>query len=139
MKKMISCFLVDDDPDDREIFSLALHDINNQYSCIPSKNATEALEKLRSDSSFIPDFIFLDVNMPRISGKHCLREIRKITRLQQVPVIMYSTSSYEKDIEESKESGATHYMIKPSSIGNLSQMLSKVFQNKATAFLLTAE
>src|SRR5690348_12426970 len=97
----LTCLLIDDDPDDREIFGIALEEVDKVCRYITTENGIEALELLE-DSTSIPDFIFLDLNMPLMDGKECLREIKKIPHLNRVPVIIYSTSSYEKDVEDTK-------------------------------------
>lgn len=134
MDQGLRCFLIDDDPDDREIFRLALHDLDQSYKCATASNGVEALEML-NDDKLAPDFIFIDVNMPLLSGKKCLKHLRENPKFTQTPIIMYSTSSYEKDIEEAKQYGATHYIIKPSSIGNLASILEKVFQRQKMPFV----
>jgi CheY-like chemotaxis protein len=63
-----TCLLVDDDEDDKEIFSLALTEANPSIKCVVASDGHEALSLLR-DGSFIPDYIFLDLNMPLMSGK----------------------------------------------------------------------
>ena len=130
----MACFLIDDDEDDREIFTLALEDANRSYKCITAVNGKDALEKLHADQTFIPDFIFLDLNMPVMNGKQFLKEIKTIPRLAHIPVVIYTTSSYEKDIEETKQLGATHYIVKPSSIDTLTKILSELFQKQYTSF-----
>src|ERR1700758_2081341 len=96
MSKSILFFLVDDDADDREIFTMAARCIR-KTECITAKNGEEALEFLKKNEEFVPDFIFLDLNMPKVDGKECLVEMRKIERLKQVPIYIYSTSLRDKD------------------------------------------
>jgi CheY-like chemotaxis protein len=120
----LTCFLVDDDVDDLEIFSLAVEDLNGSIRCVTAVDGIDALDKLRKDESFTPDYIFLDLNMPRMNGKQCLSEIKKIERLTSIPVIIYSTSSNRKDIDETLKLGATHFLTKPSSISILTRELS---------------
>lgn len=122
----LTCFLVDDDLDDLEIFALAVEDLNGSIRCVTALDGVEAIEKLRNDESFVPDFIFLDLNMPRMNGKQCLQEIRKITRLMATPVIIYSTSSNRRDIDETMQLGAAHFLTKPSSISSLTKELSSL-------------
>jgi CheY-like chemotaxis protein len=86
----VTCFLVDDDVDDLEIFTLAVEDLRINVNCVTAADGIDALEKLRNDEAFVPDFIFLDLNMPRMNGKQCLLEIKKIERLSSTPVIIYS-------------------------------------------------
>jgi CheY-like chemotaxis protein len=133
-------FLVDDDADDRDFFLLALEKTSGDSSCTIAKNGEEALEYLKTNESFVPDFIFLDLNMPRVNGKECLVEIRKIERLKDVPICVYSTSSTEKDRRETIKLGADDYMIKPNSLNQLTEMLSRIIltgelMNKIKAFM----
>ena len=121
MKEKI-CFLIDDDEDDREIFQLALDQIRG-IKGVMSHNGKEAL-KMLDDNSFTPDFIFLDLNMPLLSGKECLQEIRKIPRLHSVPVFIYTTSSRDDDKVEIEKLGATGFITKPSKLINLVRILS---------------
>jgi len=131
-----TCFLIDDDPDDREIFALALEEADQTYKCITASNGIDALKKLNTDLSFVPDLIFLDLNMPVMNGKQCLNEIKKIPRLSDIPVIIYTTSSYVQDIEETKQLGASHYLIKPSNIRTLTNCLTELLKRDNPPFLI---
>src|ERR1700712_889169 len=126
----IICFLIDDDKDDQEIFMLALEDMNIQVSCFTANDGNEALLKFAQDETFLPDYIFLDLNMPRINGKQCLIEIKKIDHLKDVPVIIYSTSSAQKDKMETEMLGATAFITKPSSISEFTKILSTYLVDK---------
>ncbi|MBW8686760.1 response regulator [Chitinophaga rhizophila] len=120
------CFLIDDDEDDQEIFSLALDTLDIDVTCITANDGIEALNRLNIDTDFTPDFIFLDLNMVRMNGRECLAEIKKLSRLKKVPVIIYSTSSEQKDITETRMLGADDYIIKPPSISLLVKRLEQV-------------
>lgn len=130
-----ACFLIDDDEDDREIFGIALEDAAPGFECITAKNGLEAMEVLKT-GNFVPSYIFVDLNMPYMSGIECLNEIRKIPALADVPVIMYTTSSHSRDIEETKAMGAAHYLIKPPSLTTLIELLSGILNKKALPFVL---
>jgi CheY-like chemotaxis protein len=136
MSPALTCFLIDDDIDDREIFEMALKEIDDSHICITANNGIEAIEKLRNDVEFIPDFIFLDLNMPRMNGRQCLEEIKKIPHVRNVPVIIYSTSSEQRDMEETQKMGAAHFLTKPPSINTLSATLSQFFRQPETSFVL---
>lgn len=120
------CILIDDDPDDQEIFLLALQKLQANIKCITADNGIEALQILEQENIH-PDYIFLDLNMPRMNGKQCLAEIKKIKRLELIPVIIYSTSTVQSDIMETKELGAADYITKQSSIKELTRILSAFF------------
>ena len=124
-----TCFLIDDDEDDREIFQLALAQIGETFNCITSDNCPEALENLRN-GSLSPDYIFLDLNMPVVSGRDCLIEIRKISRFNDTPVLIFTTSSIVKDKEDTMSLGATAFITKPSKISTLSILLKEILSVK---------
>lgn len=128
MQEKIICFLIDDDGDDQEIFSMALNTIDENISFVTANDGVEALDKLQIDHAFTPHFIFLDLNMVRMSGRECLRELKKITRLNNIPVIIYSTSSEQKDITETILLGAADYIVKPPSISILTKRLEQVLR-----------
>lgn len=131
-----TCFLIDDDPDDREIFALALEEADKEYKCVTASNGIDAIKKLHDDHSFVPDLIFLDLNMPIMNGKQCLNEIKKIPRLIEIPIVIYTTSSYAQDIEETKKLGASHFLIKPSSIRILTNCLAELLKKENPPFLI---
>ena len=128
---MIVCLLIDDDQDDQEIFSMALEDINSDIQCIMVSNGIAALEKLNAKKPLIPDYIFIDVNMPKMNGMECLREIQKLEHLKNAHVFMYSTSSDEKMIERSKALGAKDFIVKPPGLALLTERLMQVFTKRA--------
>lgn len=123
-----TCFLIDDDEDDQEIFALALREADASIRCVTANDGVEALHKLEQDKTFVPDYIFLDLNMPLMNGKECLREIRKHTHLRDVPVIIFSTSSEPRDIEETRRLGANDFITKPPLISSLSRQLAEFFK-----------
>ena len=122
---MKTCFLIDDDEDDRDIFELALQQLEQKFTYVTSDSCSEALEMLRK-GDFNPDFIFLDLNMPLISGRECLSEIRKLSEFRNIPVVIYTTSSVQKDKDEVMRLGATSFITKPSKISVLTDVLRQV-------------
>ena len=126
--KIRTCLLVDDDDDDKEIFCLALEQADPSIKCVTASDGREALSILKVES-FVPDYIFLDLNMPLMDGKECLREIRKQKRLANVPVIIFTTSSAEKDKEETKKLGANAFITKPPHVSMLAKKLTDIFND----------
>jgi CheY-like chemotaxis protein len=124
-----TCLLIDDDIDDQEIFCLALDKISFPFDCHIANNGFEALQKLE-EKSVLPDYIFLDLNMPRMNGKECLRELKKNPRLRNIPVVIYSTSSSLSDINDTKALGAKDFIIKPFSLDALTEKLNHFFQRQ---------
>lgn len=124
MTDQLTCLLVDDDPDDQEIFAMAVEAVNSAVTCHYADDGIKALEML-SSSQFVPDLIFVDLNMPRMNGKQCLAEIKKIDRLMNVPVYIYSTSSHNQ-LKGQYDVAPTAYITKPSTLPELTQILKSV-------------
>jgi CheY-like chemotaxis protein len=116
---------VDDDPDDHEIFLEVLKSVNPSVKCTIAVDGIDALEKLNSTDS-LPDYIFLDFNMPRMNGLQMLRELRKYDRFRNLKVVMYSTTRMDHEAEECKRLGAIDFIVKAPSISELKQNLIKL-------------
>src|ERR1051325_7487517 len=97
MSLNITCVLIDDDADDQDVFLLALEAVDKSIRCHIANDGVEALQMLSVGKGFSPDYIFLDLNMPRMNGKQCLGQIKKIDCLRNIPVIIYSTTADQKD------------------------------------------
>jgi CheY-like chemotaxis protein len=128
MEKMKECLLIDDDPDDQEIFLMCIEKISPSIRCLTSDNGVDAISMLSSSETYLPDYIFLDMNMPKMNGIECLKQIRKISRLDQTKIYMYSTTSDSSVVMQSKNLGAQGFIVKPARTGELKEKLSEVFQ-----------
>jgi DNA-binding response OmpR family regulator len=115
----MNILIVDDDEDDRDLFCDAVSVVDPQINCIMARNGEEALSGLKSDHFPRPDLIFLDLNMPRVNGVQCLREIKSHTALSTIPVVIYSTSKRKEDKDATKNLGAIYFISKPSSLREL--------------------
>ena len=67
---------IDDDAEDREIFKEAITAIDPSYICNVANDGYQGLKALE-EFVVMPDFIFVDVNMPRMTGRQFLLEIKK--------------------------------------------------------------
>ena len=119
--------IVDDDRDDRFFFIHAVRKIDPAFICLVAQNGAEALKQLR-DITQLPDYIFLDINMPVMGGKACLIELKEDNRLKDIPVIMWSTSMNEKEIDELHTLGAAHYLTKPHDTKKLPADIKKALE-----------
>ena len=130
MKPDLNILIIDDDADDRQLFIDAIKEVNEDIKCTTANDGKEALERLKNSYDSLPDFIFLDLRMPRFSGKRCLLEIKKDDKLKTIPVIIYTTST---DVEESKllrELGAVHFISKPSDPEEIYYVVSLVLEEQ---------
>ncbi|QJB33907.1 response regulator [Chitinophaga oryzae] len=129
---MVSCkyssvLLIDDDIDDRMIFGDVLKELVPDIIYNEAINGEDALAKL--EAGLVPDLIFLDLNMPRVDGKQFLAELRQITHLRHIPVIIYTTSSHESDKKETRALGASYFITKPNSLHELNQLLKGILEH----------
>jgi two-component system, OmpR family, KDP operon response regulator KdpE len=97
--------VVDDEPQIRRVLRATL--TAEGYTIIEARDGAEALEKVRSER---PDLILLDMNMPVLDGLQVCREIRSGS---EVPIIMLTVRSAEKDKVRALDAGADDYVVKP--------------------------
>jgi CheY-like chemotaxis protein len=111
--------VVDDDEDDRDFFREAVAELDPSMRCIQASGGEEALEILRSQAEVLPNYIFLDLNMPKMCGKSLLIALKNDGQLKKIPVIIWSTSSDPKRAQETLQLGADSFLIKPVELGKL--------------------
>ncbi|HVG40639.1 MAG TPA: response regulator, partial [Chitinophagaceae bacterium] len=119
MIKPKTYLLVDDDADDTFLFREVLNEVEPSIELITAVDGEEALVKLGEQDRILPDLIFLDLNMPRMNGLQCLYEIKHDRALRSIPVIIYTTSSNSKDIEQCMQLGAACFITKQSNYKSL--------------------
>jgi CheY-like chemotaxis protein len=120
--------LADDDKDDREIFSEALALVDSSIVYEGVEDGQEAIDAL-SDSTRRPNIIFLDINMPVMSGWDVLKTLKGNSQFEGIPVIVYSTSSGLKEKKTAFDLGALCFVTKPDSVKLIKAMLEIVVVN----------
>ncbi|HMJ70473.1 MAG TPA: response regulator [Cyclobacteriaceae bacterium] len=119
----ITFLLADDDADDKTLFCEALAEIDPGIICHTAADGKEALAILSETRARKPDIIFLDINMPIMDGWQCLGKLKEDRHHKNIPVIMYSTSSYQRDIDLALQNGAICFFTKPSDYRELRSIL----------------
>lgn len=117
-------YLIDDDEDEYLLFQQALSELNIDVEVRYLNNCAEMLNLL--DKGDVPDLLFLDLNMPVISGRECVKKIREKLK-DKLSIIIYSTSKYQPDVDGTHKDGANLYVIKPNSFDGLIRTLKEVF------------
>ncbi len=113
---------IDDDFDDCEFFQQALEAVSTA-AYMALHNPIEALQKL-ADKEIRPDLIFLDINMPLMSGIELLAEIKKREAIKNIPVIIFSTAPVSASL--AKLLDAKDYVTKPSNFNELKNILQEI-------------
>ena len=123
---MKTCYLIEDDIDDQDLFRMALDGIDKTIKCDVANNGYDAVQQLNTKTDYTPDYIFMDVNMPKMNGIDCLKHLRKLSRLNGTQIIMVSTSEEPRIIAQCKQLGANDFVVKPASLDSLTSILSKI-------------
>src|SRR5688572_18234623 len=90
---------VDDDSDDREFFSDALKEVDPSIPCVLFENGQQLLYYL-DGAKTLPDYIFIDINMPKMNGYECAQEVRSHYLTGETQIVMYSTAFNPADKEK---------------------------------------
>jgi DNA-binding LytR/AlgR family response regulator len=125
MQKIYNCIIVDDEPIAREILENHLSKINTIKVIASCKNAIEAFNEINSNSI---DFIFLDINMPEISGLSFAKSINN-----NIKIIF--TTAYREYAVEGFDLQAVDYLLKPISFERLLQAVNKYLDENALQIL----
>ena len=117
--------VIDDDQDDLDIMKQALHSVDPSLLCLSFIYPEEAVRLLTSkELTVLPDYIFIDINMPGLSGDKALKALRARKEFDNIVITLYSTSMPDTVAEALKSSGANHVFEKPVRLKAYSDILS---------------
>ncbi len=121
-KRKISILIVDDDQHDELLIREAFADAAIEGDILFLNSGEELLHYLQRKHSYeflkgapLPGLILLDLNMPKKNGREVLREIKSHPQFKSLPVIVFTTSKSQKDVDEIYELGANTFISKPNS------------------------
>ena len=119
--------LVDDNPADTDLTGDLLTRSDRPTHIHAVTDGAEAIAFLRQKGKYaealLPDFVILDLEMPKMNGHAVLAEVKADPLLRKIPIAIFSTSEAQQDIGRSYELGANCYVCKP---GNLQDYISAV-------------
>jgi two-component system response regulator len=128
--RTIEVLLVDDNPADADLTSEML-----ARKCYPIHihavtDGGEAIEFLRREGKYAnalcPDFVILDLSLPKKDGRAVLAEVKADPVLRKIPIAIFSTSEAEQDIVRSYELGANCYVRKPGNLRDFSAAVTSM-------------
>ena len=118
--------LVDDDEDDRLLVQRALDATGASAQLYTLNDGAELLAHLSAhnprhspDACFRPNLILLDLNMPGMSGRQVLRQLKQADLLQGIPIIVFTTSDAGDDMRECYDLGCLSYIRKPTTFSGM--------------------
>jgi two-component system response regulator len=120
--------IVDDSPDDFEATKRAFAKINLANTIRHVSSGEAALAYLRSETEERPGLILLDLNMPGLDGRKTLEVIKSTPHLKNIPVVILTTSSDERDVMACYDLGANTYVQKPVDFDGLISAVKRLKQ-----------
>src|SRR5690349_20065011 len=115
--------LAEDDTDDVLVFELAAKESQIPMDIRHADDGEKLFTLLEEE---VPDVLFLDIHMPCRDGVACIVEIRKKQEYDNLPVIMYTSHTTDKYINDCFRNGANLYMVKTKTIKELAENLKAV-------------
>jgi CheY-like chemotaxis protein len=113
----IEVLLVEDSPGDVRLTQESFREANSRIHLHVASDGVEAMAFLKQEGEFVhaprPDFILLDLNIPRMDGREVLARIKNDEDLKTIPTIILTTSNAEADIARSYQLQANCYLTKP--------------------------
>ncbi|WP_329500122.1 response regulator [Kitasatospora herbaricolor] len=122
----LSVLLVEDDTADAMLIEEALFDRGSARTITRAEDGVAALEYLRDSLRRLPDLIILDLNMPRLNGRELLHVLKTDADLQQIPVVVLTTSSAPEDITSSYRHHANAYVTKPVNLDDFTRAAQSI-------------
>ncbi|HXB31598.1 MAG TPA: response regulator [Puia sp.] len=121
-------YIVDDDPDDRQIILDAFLENKYQGDYAFIETGDQLLEDLRDPDKLFPSLIMLDLNLPGIIGLLVLQEIRREKQYSHIPIIILTTSSLHMDRKLAYEYGTNCFLRKPNSFQYLVSLMDAIIR-----------
>ncbi len=131
-KSSIRVLVVEDNPDDQELLRHQLRKIQMEDNVLFLSNGTQALEYMEESmgaAQFGLIAIFLDIHLPGMNGIELLQRIRAITGMESFPVIMVSSSSDPRHLEECKRLNVVGYVQKPITFQTFARAVANIFHS----------
>jgi len=121
--KQLNILLADDDIDDCIFFKKALDELLLSTHLTVVHDGEQLMQLLINEINDSPDVLFLDLNMPRKNGFECLSEIKLSKKLNQLPVIIFSTSYEHEVVNQLYQNGAQYFIRKPSEFSQFKKII----------------
>jgi CheY-like chemotaxis protein len=114
----------EDDKDDEDLLKEIFSGVDQSFPLVFVNNGSKlvsTLDQLPQDS--LPCLLVLDYNMPELNGAEILKELKKTSRYDSIPKIIWSTSGAEMYKQLCLNLGAADYVIKPSNVSDLQKIV----------------
>ena len=134
-KKELKILLAEDDPDDAEIFQLAIKRSGLATRVMVTHDGQETIDYLSGNDPFhdrtkfpFPNLLIMDIRMPNVDGFHLLTWLRTHPQCSVVPTLIFSASDQPNDVRKAYQLGANSYIAKPSQLEELVNLIRVVYE-----------
>lgn len=121
--------IVDDDAEDVYFIKRAFQKnkvSNPLFSVLSGEDALDFLRRAENDPASWPGLMLLDLNMPGVGGMETLHRIKQHAHWRRIPVVVFTTSKAQEDIDTSYQLGANSYISKPFGLDGLVGVVASI-------------
>ncbi len=125
--------MVEDDPGDQELIRRALENHHDNIDLRVMSDGEEALDYLKnvqagtnSDECPQPILVLLDLNMPKFDGREILQYVRQQSNLKLTPIVVLTTSTNERDVQECYALGCNTFVSKPDTVQEFMDAIGQI-------------
>lgn len=133
LKDEVEILLVEDNPTDAELATLALQERNLANKLVWVKDGAEALDFIFATGAYSgrnienpPKVVLLDLRLPKVDGLEVLRRIKADERTKHIPVVVLTSSKEDRDVVDSYNLGVNSYISKPVDFDEFSKVVSEL-------------
>ncbi len=130
--RKIQILLIEDNPGDVRLTEEVLKQSGAGCSLTALRDPEEALELLRGEGQHVgkvvPEMIFLDLNMPKVSGLDVIQRIRETDDLGHIPIIVLSSSENPDEIRKAYRCGANCFVRKPAELDQFINFMTTTYE-----------
>lgn len=121
--------LVEDNPDDQYLAAYANRKLDSPCEFVMADDGVAALDYLEGASedghaNVAPDLVLVDLSMPRMDGLSLLQTMRESAEFATTPVVVFTTSTRDRDVADCYAAGCNSYVVKPMTIDGLTEVLA---------------
>ena len=130
--KPIKILLIEDNPGDARLTIEAIkeHGLTKHADITHLDDGEKAREFIvqmaANANAVLPDLIYLDLNLPKISGLELLKLLKSNSKFKQVPVVVLTSSEQSEDVIEAYDEHASCYITKPVDLDKFMQIIRDV-------------
>lgn len=132
-KNKNAILLVEDNPSDARLTIMALEERKLANKIVHVKDGQEALDYIFAQGTFsnrimedFPSVILLDLKMPKVSGIEVLQKIKSDERTKRIPVVVFSSSQEDPDVQACYNLGVNSYIVKPLDFDTFMKVVSEM-------------